>query len=137
MSPHYFVSNFLKEISVIVILIFCLNIPVSKWLNLLLWVCLSDKMIPLLYLSVSVKSVDHVTSLVSQYCEFQIKNANLWFQLLFGFFFVFHLKICVFIIFISSFPFHFPLANQAQEFLVKTCRGNCMLIIINLQPWYS
>ena len=30
MSPHSVVSNFLKEISIIVILIFCLNIPVSK-----------------------------------------------------------------------------------------------------------
>ena len=38
MSYHSFVSKFVREISIIVILIFCLNFPVLNVLNLFLFI---------------------------------------------------------------------------------------------------
>ena len=70
----------------------CVNVASSR-------VCSSDKMIPLLYFSVSLNfGVCYITV---QWGEFTTKNATLCFHLLFWHFFVvFHHKICVFIILI-------------------------------------
>ena len=70
----------------------CVNVASSR-------VCSSDKMIPLLYFSVSLNfGVCYITG---QWSEFTTKNATLCFHLLFWHFFVvFHHKICVFIILI-------------------------------------
>ena len=91
--------------------------------------CSSNKTIPLLYFSVSLKFGS--CYIMGQWCEFRINNTKLCFHLLclFVCFLFLIIKFVILLFSISSFPFHSPLASQRQELLVRNCSGTvCYLL---------